>query len=57
MEIGSRDKALRFNYGGDSDTVELCSKELKKKYKKHQNTATAYMLVYVSELMYDKLFQ
>ena len=57
VEQASKDRALRYNYGGESDTVDFSVKEMKVKPKKHQNKTTAYMLVYVSKPLFGKLFK
>jgi ubiquitin carboxyl-terminal hydrolase 7 len=57
VERATREKALHYNYGGESDSIEFNTKEMKIKFKKHQNKATAYMLVYVSKDLFGELFE
>lgn len=57
VEKATREKALHYNYGGQSQIVEYDSKEMKLGFKGVQNKATAYMLVYANKNIYNILFE
>lgn len=57
VEKVTREKALHYNYGGQSQVVEYDSKEMKIGFKSVQNKATAYMLVYANKNIHNLLFE